>query len=101
MISMEQITGEIAMLEEEKPTYVTMQKLAALYTVRDHLILASQPVSPTVVVSETVPDLGTGSEFSTAISGKNTKDILLKMDELMSALQIANPRLYASVIRDI
>ena len=42
MITMEQINGEIAVLEEEKPTYTVMQKLAALYTVRDHMVI-SQP----------------------------------------------------------
>ena len=39
LISLEQISGEIAALEEEKPTYVIMQKLADLYTVRDHMVL--------------------------------------------------------------
>ena len=101
LISMEQISGEISALEEEKPTHVVMQKLAALYTVRDHMIIEAQPTSPAVVVSETIPDMGIGNEFTDLIQGRDTKEIISIMSELMDALQVANPRLYSSVMRKI
>ena len=98
MISMEQISGEIAALQEEKPTHVTMQKLAALYTVRDHMVIDAQPVIPAVAVAEIVPEFGE-SEFAKLIHGKDQTKIWSIMDELMQTLQVINPQLYAGVIR--
>ena len=100
MISIEQINGEIATLEEEKPTHIVMQKLANLYTVRDHIVINSQPTTP-VVSEPIIPDLGSKSEFAELINGKNTKEILKIVDELMVTLQVINPKLYNSVIQRI
>ena len=94
MISLEQITGEIAALEGEVPTHAVMQKLAALYTVRDHMIL--QP--PAAAISEVIVPVS-DSEFMRAIEGMETKQFLSVMDELMSTLIAVNPRLYESVLR--
>lgn len=93
MISLEQITGEIAALEEEVPTHAVMQKLAALYTVRDHMILQAPAVVSEVIVP--VSD----SEFMRAIEGMETNKFLSVMDELMTTLIAVNPRLYESVLR--
>lgn len=98
MVSMEVLDGEIAALEEEKPTHVVMQKLAALYTVRDHALMGTQP-QPVAAVAEYVPSMDDGSDFMTAASGMETGRFLGIMDELMTALQIANPRLYDGVMR--
>ena len=100
MISIEQLSGEIAALESERPTHVVMQKLAALYTVRDHLLLdvdTMQSKADNLVIPEMMSD----SEFSQAIRGKNWISVLNVMDELMEAIQVLNPPLYASVIRKI
>ena len=101
MISMEQISGEIAALEEEKPTHVIMEKLANLYIVRDHMILEPSPTAQTVVIAETFPDDISGSTFMNVIAGKKIKDVLAAMDELMSTLEVLNPKLYNSIMRKV
>ena len=97
MISLEQVSGEIAALEEEKPTHALMQKLANLYVVRDHLVIPQQ-TEPVIAVSDVISTMG-DSEFLQAIDGKKTKLVIDIIDELMSALQVLNPSLYSSVIR--
>ena len=101
MISMEQIDGEIAILEDEKPTHIIMEKLANLYTVRDHMVIDSQPVVPVTTVIEKMPILGSGTEFGEVASTKRAEDVFRIIDELMDALMVLNPGLYNSVIRKI
>ena len=101
LISIEQISGEISALEEEKPTHVIMQKLAALYTVRDHMVLDARQITPQVQTVEIVPPLISESDFAQAITGKNIKDVLSLMDETMSTLSVVNPRLYESIMSRI
>ena len=93
MISIEQINGEIAVLEEEKPTHVAMQKLASLYIVRDHMGIGE----PQVAVIQSMPLIGK-SIFAQRIEGMDVKSFALIMDELMTTLAIVNPRLYESVM---
>lgn len=96
MISIEQLSGEIAALEEERPTHVIMSKLAALYIVRDHIAL-DQPAGA-VIQTGTVPQPATDSDFARAVTGKRTQDVIALMDEAMDALAVLNPRLYESVL---
>lgn len=100
MISIEQINGEIAVLEEQVPTHIVMQKLAALYTVRDHMGIQTNDTPAPVVVSETIPAYGM-SEFLQIIEGKDIKSVIMQIDELMSTLQVLYPRLYGSVIDNL
>ena len=98
MISIEQLNGEIAVLEEEVPTHVIMQKLANLYTVRDHISVGS------VSKSESPEELYTSygdTEFLMAVKGKDLRSLMLKMDELMTTLYVLNPKLYESVMDEI
>ena len=94
MISIEQLNGEIAVLEEEKPTHIIMQKLASLYIVRDHIGIGR----PKVEIIQGVPQIGTKSAFAQEIEGMDVKAFALIMDELMTTLAIVNPRLYDSVM---
>ena len=100
MISIDQIDGEIAVLEEEKPTHVIMQKLANLYTVRDHMTLDTQPVVSNSV-NLVIPPIGTDTEFADITEGKSVSKVFSIMDELMTTLKVVNPNLYASVIRKL
>lgn len=102
MISMEQIDGEIAVLENEKPTHVIMEKLANLYIVRDHMVLsgANVPTPITTVVERTV-GLDSGTEFAELVIKKDIYKVMPAIDELMDAVMVLNPRLYKSVIRKI
>ena len=97
MISIEQIGGEIAQLEEEKPTHATMQKLSALYIVRDHMILGNEDEPQTVMVTGKVPMISE-SEFSKQIYDRDVKKVLPVLDELMETLRLIQPRLYNAVM---
>ena len=94
MISIEQINGEIAVLEEEKPTHVAMQKLASLYVVRDHMGIGE----PQVAIIQRMPAIGTKSEFAQRIDGMDITAFALIKDELMNTLAIINPKLYSGVM---
>ena len=101
MISIEQINGEISLLEQEMPTHAVMQKLANLYTVRDHIIINSQPQAQTVVVANEIPNFGAETEFAKLIEGTGVKSFLIIMDDLMTALQVLNPALYRNVMQKL
>ena len=101
MINLDQINGEIAVLEEEKPTHVSMQKLAALYVVRDHLIMGLQPASPVVSVAEVFPTSDTASEFLNAIAGKNISSVMSVVDELVGTIRLLDSNLYNSFMRKL
>lgn len=100
MISLEQLDGEIAALEEKDPTHVIMQKLASLYTVRDHMVLERNN-NPVTVALETVPAMATDTDFAKAVAGKDIKQIMGVIDELMTTLAVINPRLYNSVMGEL
>lgn len=99
MISIEQITGEIAALEEQVPTYVVMQKLANLYTVRDHMGIV-QETPPVISEPNKIPELGM-SDFLQTIVGKDLKFVIAQIDEAMSTIQVLNPRLYDGIMRKL
>ena len=104
MISIEQITGEISALEEEKPTHVIMQKLANLYIVRDHMGIGRNQEQDiiTATVREINPaSLSSDTDFAKAIDGMDIREVLEVMDELMETLQTIQPRLYDGVMRKL
>ena len=92
MISIEQINGEIAVLEDEKPTFEVMRKLADLYTVRDHIIIHREQ-EPVYLDSDT--------EFSEIVNGRSPNDVLPVLDEMMIAVEVINPQLYNATMRKL
>jgi len=93
---------------QRNPTANTCIKLAAFYTIREHLF--GRKDDPPVRYSylpapEQIPQTAVAyegdTEFSQAIAGRDPAEIWAIMDELMSTLQIVNPRLYAGVMRKI
>lgn len=89
---------------ERNPNANTCIKLAAFYTIREHLFpkqtqeenecysYASEP-------AEIVIEGWSGTEFSQAVDGQELYGVLEVIDDLMSTLQVLNPRLYDSVLR--
>ena len=106
MITEHDLQEAIAACEgERKPNAATCIKLAAFYTIRDHLFPAKQMDEP-VFYSQAAPveytaEYESETEFGKAIRGMHPDDIMPIMDELMSTLQVLNPRLYAGVMRKI
>ena len=92
MISIEEVNGEIAKLESQTATMVTVEKLASLYVVRDHLTIS--PSTP--VTGSEIPH--GDSEYFCACAGKTVTEVMGVMDELMDALMIMQPRLYSAVL---
>ena len=92
------------------PNSSTAVKLAAFYTILDHMEDPSdaRPVDPDPPAgysfagpSAPTVDYTGNSEFAQAISGKPQEDIWPVLDELMSTLKIINERLYNSVMRKL
>jgi hypothetical protein len=88
---------------QRNPNATTCIKLAAYYTIYDHLFPHNAP-------DVTVPDIRTSgasplisydgeSDFAKAVRGKDIEDIMPVMDELMMTLQAMNPRLYNGVMK--
>lgn len=100
MISMEQINGEIDVLEKEVPTHLVMQKLAALYTVRDHMTLGS-PAPQSSIELQMIPTFNSDTEFLKAVEGKNIYTVMNTINELMDTLHVINAPLYNSFIRKL
>lgn len=75
----------------------TCMKLAAYYTILDHVTEKEVPLYSYASGSDTI-DYGGNSDFAKIINGRNINEVISIMDELMSTLQIINPRLYNGVI---
>lgn len=110
---------------ERNPNANTCIKLAAFYTIRDHLFpheekqLTNQPVSsqigdtdfempsaysyaPPPDEAETIIEYYSDTEFGRLIDGKKASDIWPVVDELVSdAVKTINPRLYEAFIQKI
>lgn len=88
------------------PNANTCIKLAAFYTIKRELYgEAEQTTMSTYSYAlprqESEKEFESDTEFGQAISGKSRHDVWMVIDDLMSTLQIINPRLYDSVIRKI
>ena len=97
MISMEQIDGEIDVLENEKPTHIVMEKLANLYIVRDHMTIQPE----TTLNTDIVPLFKNKSEFMEVCSSKDISKVLEALDEHMEAIKLLYPKEYDSIIEKI
>ena len=85
------------------PSANTCIKLAAFYTIYDHLYGDKdpdiQPETEKYSYETTVPEiLYSNSEFSGAVEIKGIDRVFPILDELMLTLQVINPKLYDSVM---
>lgn len=107
MITEQDLQEAIAECEGERnPNANTCIKLAAFYTIRENLYGSPQhsysyAAEPKTQVEE--PSYDSNTEFWQVVKekGLNESDLMPLVDELMSTLQIVQPRLYASVLRKI
>lgn len=92
------------------PNANTAVKLAAFYTILDHLEDEKQPPEQGVdrnsftgysLASPGVVRFSGQSEFAKAIDGKAQEDIWPVMDELMTLVKSMNERLYNGVMRKL
>lgn len=113
MITEKDLQEAIAECEGQRnPTANTCIKLAAFYTIKQHLFPDPDPDSPAsfpqVYSYASAPPAGTnhvsyngGSEFAQAVQALPEDLAWEIMDELMSTLEVLNPKLYSSTMRKI
>ena len=93
------------------PNANTAVKLAAFYTILDHLDDEKQPAETAVdrnsfkgyslAEPPNIVRCDLSSEFARAIDGKQQADVWPVLDELMSTIQAMNSRLYNGVMKKL
>lgn len=116
MITEQDLQEAIAECEGERnPNANTCMKLAAFYTIKEHMYGESSkmpsdgaynPTGSSYSMSAESPSQGiveadSDTEFGRIVDGMRTSEFFNIMDELMSTLSIVQPRLYAGVMRKI
>ena len=99
MFTEAELIDAIDQIEQGKHSIQNCERLAAIYTVLDHLYGKEKPVMVEVSHDnriETKIGLYGKSKFLESVAGKSAKDIWLLMDELVEAVQVLNPRLMNS-----
>ena len=109
MITEQDLQAAIAECQGERnPNANTCIKLAAYYTIKDHLFPEStQTVSRAVnysyaseaPVSEV--QIEGNSDFARLVRGRSQRDVWPLVDDLVQTIRVVNPRLYASFMRSI
>ena len=97
MIREDDLREAIASCEGEKnPNANTCYKLAAYYTIQDHLY--GKPDYSFAISPNTIAYDG-DSEFAKAINGRSYDEVIPVVDELLDTIKLIYPKLYASVMR--
>lgn len=116
MIAKEELIGAIEHYKKSPATIDTCQKLAALYTVKDHLYCeddlennnnchreisnysgAQAPEYQGEKTKISVPDAS--SDFLRRVDGMNAETFWKIADELVETVRVINPRLYDGFMR--
>ena len=100
MIRENDLREAIAEMKEKKnPTANTCIKLAAYYTILDHVTERTPPTYSEMSSYSAGGIEYTGeSDFAKAIYGKDPGEVWAVIDELMTTLQVIHPRLYSGVM---
>lgn len=105
MFDMREIEGAIAELENGDLTYSRCGKLADLYTIRrEHTASERQQAEAAVQTASEMPArvrISGSSDFMRAVAKVDFSAALDVLDELMSTLEIVNPKAYKSVMRKL
>jgi hypothetical protein len=98
MIRRDDLLEAIAECEGVKnPNSHTCMMLSAFYNILDHMDGNQIGYSYSPAPQEEITINGE-TEFLQAVQGKDTNELLLIMDELMTTLQVLHPRLYDGVM---
>lgn len=105
MITEQDLREAIAECQGQRnPSASICIKLAAYYTIYDHLFpKASDVPVPDIRTSGASPSISYDgdSEFAQAVYGRHLDDIMPVLDELMMTLKAIHPRLYDGVMRKL
>lgn len=97
MFTQAELIDAINQIEGGKHSIQNCERLAAIYTVLDHLYgkEIDRGYSYDNMVEAEIGDYGK-SEFLKTISGKPAREVWLLVDELIEALSVFNPKLSSS-----
>ena len=97
-MNVSEIEEEIAKLEKADTSWQNVQRLAWLYTVKDHLAADKTPVVANKVM-QVMPTYS--GEFGEVVSGVSVDDIMSVLNEHMQVVKILLPKEYQAVIDKI
>lgn len=105
MITIDDLKAAIAEMQGERnPNANTCIKLAAYYTILNELQgkpdTSGYSSAPAHSVSETV-DYYSETEFGQLVQGKPEASVWPLIDELVSSIEVLQPRLYAAFMRKL
>lgn len=107
MITLQDLESAIKECEGQRnPSANTALKLAAYYTIKNELYPSDSPpergysFDPPPVTKNRV-DYESDTEFGQAVNGRETASVMAILDDLMSVLQSAQPRLHRRIINKI
>ena len=86
------------------PTATTAIRLAAFFTILDHMEEPKEPVQNSYSYAapvEGIIDYKGESEFAKAVDGKPQKEVMRVFEELMDTIQELNERLYYGVLKKL
>ncbi len=103
MITKQELLEAIAECQgTRQPNANTAIKLAAFYTILDHMEERQEPASYSYAAAAPDTILYEGdSEFADAVNGKREKEVLSVFEELMDVIKTLNERLYYGVLRKL
>lgn len=98
MFSEAELLDAIDQIEQGKHSIQNCERLAAIYTVLDHMYGKERPIMvDTGYSNESKIEAEVGqygkSDFLMTVAGKSAKEAWLLMDELIEAITVLNPRL--------
>lgn len=91
MLNLNKIEEEILNLEKKDTTYAVIERLAWLYTVRDHM----KEYEEQTTTAAAIPP----SKFMEIIGDKHPDDVWCLVEELVESVRITQPMLYDSYMR--
>ena len=111
MITLQDLESAIKECEGQRnPNANVALKLAAYYTIKNELYPSAEKpplidggysfASPPVA-EQSMIDYVSDTDFGKTVDGKETQPVMAIMDDLMTLLQSAQPRLYKRIVREI
>lgn len=110
MITEQDLTAAIAECQGKRnPDASTCIKLAAFYTIKEHLYPSERVGNPDILPTYSyapAPDqnqdnivvIDSDSEFAKLVDGRKQEEVWPVIDELMSTIKTLYPRLYTAVL---
>lgn len=98
MLDIREIDGAIAELEKSELNFPRVEKLAALYTIKNQHTAPAPALSSEGYAAAYDAE---GSEFMQLAANVDAGAVLKVMDELMSVLSVTNPKAYNKIMRQL